>query len=116
MTLREPALRKRISWIAVATVVIASELLITNVAAQSTYPDKPIRLLVGASTPETVARLIAPKLGEALGKPAIVETAMGAGGNLAAERVAKSAADGYTFYVTVKRRCASWLNQTCATS
>jgi tripartite-type tricarboxylate transporter receptor subunit TctC len=71
-----------------------------NVAAQSTYPDKPVRMMVGASTPETVARMIAPKLTDVLGKSVVVETAPGAAGNIAAERVSKSAPDGYTLIMS----------------
>jgi tripartite-type tricarboxylate transporter receptor subunit TctC len=68
-------------------------------AAQTTYPDKPIRMIVGfppGGAPDTVARLLAQKLSEALGKPVVMDNATGAGGNIATERVAKAAPDGYT--------------------
>jgi tripartite-type tricarboxylate transporter receptor subunit TctC len=45
---------------------------------------------------DIVARLVGDKLGEALGKPVVVEDVTGAAGNIASDRVAKSAADGYT--------------------
>ena len=70
----------------------------TTILAQN-YPDKPIRLIVGY-TPgggnDIAARLIAPKLSEALGQTVIVENRPGAGTNIAQELVAKSAPDGYT--------------------
>ena len=70
----------------------------TTIMAQN-YPDKPIRLIVGY-TPgggnDIAARLIAPKLSEALGQTVIVENRPGAGTNIAQELVAKSAPDGYT--------------------
>ena len=68
-------------------------------AALAQYPSRPIRVLIpqppgGAN--DTVARVIAPQLGERLGQPIIVENRPGANGNLAMEVVAKAAPDGYT--------------------
>ena len=68
-------------------------------AAQAQYPSRPIRVLIpqppgGAN--DTVARVIAPALGERLGQPIVVENRPGANGNLAMEIVAKAPPDGYT--------------------
>jgi tripartite-type tricarboxylate transporter receptor subunit TctC len=68
------------------------------VQAQS-YPSKPIKMLVpfpAGGTVDFFARVIAPKLGDALGQQVVVENRAGAGGNIAAEFVAKASADGYT--------------------
>jgi len=71
-----------------------------SAAAQSNYPDRPIRFIVGASTPNNVARIIGEKLTVALGQPIVVEMVGGAGGNVAAGTVARSAPDGYTIFIS----------------
>ena len=68
-------------------------------AAQSDYPNRPIRLIVtvppgGAA--DFIARLVGGKLSQALGQPVLVENRGGAGGTIAADAVAKAPADGYT--------------------
>ena len=68
-------------------------------SAQSSYPEKPVRIIVGFTpgvAPDLAARLLAEKLAELWGKPVVVENVTGAGGNIGAERVAKAAPDGYT--------------------
>jgi tripartite-type tricarboxylate transporter receptor subunit TctC len=70
-----------------------------SVAAQSSYPEKPIKMVIGfppGGAPDTVARLLGLKLTEALGQPMVMDHATGAGGNIAMERLAKAPADGYT--------------------
>ena len=70
--------------------------------AQSQYPDRPIRIVVGF-TPgggnDIIARVFGQKLSESLGQPVIIENKPGAGAMLATEYVARSAADGYTLLV-----------------
>jgi tripartite-type tricarboxylate transporter receptor subunit TctC len=67
--------------------------------AQSGYPAKPIRLIVGftaGGVTDIVARASGQKLSELLGQPVVVENLPGAAGIIAAERVAKAPPDGYT--------------------
>lgn len=63
-------------------------------AAQTNYPEKPIRLVVGfptGSPADVVGRLFGQRLAEALGKPIVIDNAAGAAGNIASDRVAKAA-------------------------
>ncbi len=72
-------------------------------AAAQNYPTKPIRLIVafapGGAT-DTFARITAAEISRSLGQQVIVENRPGAGTTIAAEFVAKSAADGYTLLLT----------------
>ena len=68
-------------------------------SALGQYPVKPIRMIVpyaAGGTTDVLARIMADKLGHALGQSVIVEYKPGAGGTIGAEAAAKSAADGYT--------------------
>lgn len=67
-------------------------------AAAGDWPSKPIRLIAGApgSVTEIRARWLAERLGRSLGQPIVVEGISAAGGNVGAELVARSAADGHT--------------------
>jgi tripartite-type tricarboxylate transporter receptor subunit TctC len=67
--------------------------------AQSGYPTRTITMVVGFAPgggTDTVARIVAKKVGEAVGQTVIVENKAGAGGTVAVHQVAKSAPDGYT--------------------
>jgi tripartite-type tricarboxylate transporter receptor subunit TctC len=63
------------------------------------WPEKPIRLIVttaaGGGT-DTIVRIYAPRLGDALGQPVVIENRPSAGGIVAMEAVARAAPDGYT--------------------
>jgi tripartite-type tricarboxylate transporter receptor subunit TctC len=81
---------------------MAGVLLAMPAIAQD-YPVRPIKLLVGASpggTTDTMARAIARPLSVSLAAPVLVDNRPGAGGNFAADAVAKSAPDGYTLLVS----------------
>lgn len=74
------------------------------VAAQSGYPDKPVRFLVpyppGGGT-DVIARIVAPKFQQVLGQTIVIENRGGGGGSLGTDVVAKAAADGYTVLFTL---------------
>ena len=71
-----------------------------HLAQAQTYPTRPVRLVVpypsGASSNDILARQIAPKLTDLLGHNVVVDNRSGASGNIGAELVAKSPADGHT--------------------
>src|SRR5207237_10429303 len=68
-------------------------------AVAQSAPTKPVTTVVGfepGGGTDTTARIVAPVLGELLGQQVVVENRAGAGGDIAVDYVAKSAADGYT--------------------
>ena len=73
--------------------------LCTGALAQSAYPTQNIKIVV-PFTPgtgmDTIARVVAPRLAERLGQSVVVQNQPGASGNIGADAVAKSTADGYT--------------------
>jgi tripartite-type tricarboxylate transporter receptor subunit TctC len=85
-----------------AVACIAMLAVPASVAAQEKYPSRPITLSHGfgaGGNSDTVARIIAPVLAERLGQQVLVEPRVGAGGNLATDRVTKAAPDGYNLIV-----------------
>jgi tripartite-type tricarboxylate transporter receptor subunit TctC len=93
--MRTSFFQKAIGWMALALAVGCAH-------AQSTG-NAPVRILVGApagGTTDTMARTLAQALGQQLGRVVVVENKPGAGGNLAAEMVAKAAPDGNTLLMS----------------
>ena len=84
----------------IAMVVVAAVLgLDASAALAQGYPAKSIRVIAAfppGSVSEILGRVVGQKLTEAWGQPVVVETRPGAGGTIAADAVAKAAADGYT--------------------
>jgi tripartite-type tricarboxylate transporter receptor subunit TctC len=89
----------------VRTVAVAgcALLVATGVSAQS-YPERPVRMVVdrpAGNTHDLLARIIADRLSTTLKQTFVVDNRVGANGNLAAELVARSTADGYTLLVAL---------------
>jgi len=83
--------------LALATAVLPG----TSLAADP-YPSQPIKLVLpfaAGGQSDVIARIVADRLRPALGQPVIVENVAGAGGMIAAERVARAPADGYTLFL-----------------
>jgi tripartite-type tricarboxylate transporter receptor subunit TctC len=85
-----------------ATIVLVLLLALPGIALAQ-WPDKPIRLYVpfpAGGAVDIVARVLAAKLADDLGKPIVIENKAGAGGMLATDATAKAAPDGYTLLLT----------------
>ena len=99
-TLRHATCR---AFVRVAGALAMTALTVAPASAQEWPKARPITLLVafppGSST-DIVARLIAPKLGEALGQSVVVENKPGAGASIGAQQVKRAPADGYMLLVT----------------
>jgi tripartite-type tricarboxylate transporter receptor subunit TctC len=91
-------------------IIAALAALCAGVAHAQSYPGKPIHIFVpfaAGGAVDALARIVSPKLGDSLGQPILVENRPGAGGNLAADLVAKSAPDGYTVLLTTNGHAIS---------
>ena len=98
-----PSLRRRhllasAGSLALPSALWPAALLPSALFAQTGWPNKPVRIVVPfapAGTTDILARALAPELGKAFGQTFIIDNKPGAGGNLGADAIAKSAPDGY---------------------
>jgi len=84
-----------------AILIAASALILQPSAVAQSYPDRPVRIIVAfpaGGTLDTLARIIAQKLGDTWGQSVLVENRPGAGGNIGAASAARAAPDGYTLH------------------
>jgi len=84
-----------------AILIAASALILQTSAVAQSYPDRPVRIIVAfpaGGTLDTLARIIAQKLGDTWGQSVLVENRPGAGGNIGAASAARAAPDGYTLH------------------
>src|SRR6266550_3361467 len=91
----EESMLRRFAPIAAAVTLLA----LSPAAAQTDYPNKPVRIVVAVPAGggvDTATRIFAEKLQQRLGQPFVIENRGGAGGNVAAESVFVSPPDGYT--------------------
>jgi len=88
-----------ITLVSITLAVACGFAAFASIAAAQTYPNRPIRLIVGfppGGAVDIIARIYAQGLSARLGQPVVVENKPGTGGNLASDTVAKAAPDGYT--------------------
>ena len=92
-------LSRRFASLSVLTALLASGLGSPLVRAQTTYPNKPIRMIIplaAGSAVDNAARIVTQKMAQNMGQGFVIENQPGAAGLIGAERVAKAAPDGYT--------------------
>src|SRR6266516_4076873 len=85
------------------TLAVLATVLLAPPASAQNYPVKPVHVFVPASpggASDVAARLVAPKLAEALGQPFIVENRVASGGIVGTAQLGKSPADGYAIMMT----------------
>jgi tripartite-type tricarboxylate transporter receptor subunit TctC len=85
----------------VALFALTSVLIASSQASAQNWPQRPVTFIVSQSagaSPDVMARMIATKLGAALGQSFVVENKPGAGNVIGAQAAARSAPDGYTFF------------------
>ena len=82
-----------------AAAVLAAALLASAAAPMAQYPSRPVRIIVTippGGAPDLTARIVGDKIAPGLGQPVVIENRPGSNGNIAAELVARSPADGHT--------------------
>jgi tripartite-type tricarboxylate transporter receptor subunit TctC len=92
-----------------ALVCILGAFASENASAQ-TYPNQPVRIVVpfvAGGAVDSLARVVGQKMSESLGQPVVIENKAGAGGNLAADTVARAAPDGHTILLTTNGHAIS---------
>ena len=80
---------------------LAALLMASPAQAQDKFPSKPVQIVVpfsAGSSPDVMTRIIAETLAKDLSQPIVIENKVGAGGNIAAQYVARSAPDGHTIF------------------
>lgn len=95
-------MNRTLRFLVFATVATSLLTFLAETTARSTYPERPIRLVVGftaGGNADATARLVATKLAAALGQPVLVDNRPGMAGTLAASSAAQGAPDGYTLFL-----------------
>ncbi len=90
------AIQRRLDWHLLVALVVS---VVSIAAAAQTFPEKPIKMLVGFSAgggTDVAGRILAQKMSEAIGQSVLVENRPGASGLIAADALARAPADGYT--------------------
>lgn len=95
-------IKTRRQALAAGAALASSQMLAPWAHAQAPYPNRSVKLEVGfapGTGPDVLTRTLGNKLGDLLGQPMVIENRAGAGGQIAAQYVAKSAPDGYTLLI-----------------
>lgn len=97
-------LLKRLCGRSAVTLCLGAACLVGGSALADTFPQRPIRLISpvpAGGAPDLIARIVGQSLSTLMGQPVVIETKVGANGELAADHVARSPADGHTLLVSM---------------
>jgi tripartite-type tricarboxylate transporter receptor subunit TctC len=111
MTEKKQSMRRGLSKLVGSLILLGVGLAATNLVQAQDFPikGKPVRIIVSfppGAGPDSMARVLLPKLSEVLGVPVVIENKPGAGTVLSAQEVMKSAPDGHTIFFSASSTMA----------
>lgn len=102
---------RRLTMLAIGSALLLGPAMVGEALAADAWPSRPITMITPSSAgsgPDTLARVTAQKLSEALGQPVIVDNRPGGSGTIALSAVARAENDGYTFLYTTASATVVW--------
>jgi tripartite-type tricarboxylate transporter receptor subunit TctC len=106
----DQSMSKMFSRLIIAAILLAGVAAAIGTAAAEQYPTRPIRFIQGfapGGNADVITRVLGAEMAKSLGQPVIPEARVGAGGNIAAQQVARAEPDGYTLLLVTTAHLVS---------